>query len=1074
MVARVHVHVRAFPDGRVLATPVDFPDLAVEAADRAAAVRILTSRLTKRLRRVSASMRSGLLDPPTPALERVEIEVVRGGKQSQERLRLTIGIVVLLRKTTASEVHLVRAPAVTGFEHVVADGAEAAAAAAKELPKYLRQWPLDALLGVDEVGQVSLETIELPLPAPAVATGAGEDYEGEDEILEMCGDDLTAQALEGRLSGLDRRDELVERVLAALASSGRSSVLLVGASEVGKTALVHELAVRLAQGEVPAALAGRELWRLPANELIAGARYTGMWQDRARRLVTRARVDDPILAMGDPGGIVDAGRWSESDNNLGRFLRTYLESGELTLVCECTPEQLAPVHKKEPSFIDAFYRVDVPEPTGEQAAEILLAAARRIHDRQGISFSPDALPGALELTRRFEPYRAFPGKAVRLLEESAQRDAGRGATQIAREDIVAAFAQRTGLPLALLSDEMRMSLADVQAHFEARVLGQPEATTGMVELVSVLKAGLNDPAKPLGSFLFVGPTGVGKTELAKALAEFLFGSRERVLRFDMGEHASADAVQRLLGAAWGGEREGELTRRVREQPFCVVLLDEIEKAHASVFDALLSALGEGRLTDAEGRTADFRNAIIIMTSNLGADARASRAVGFGSPDRDEVERLRRHYTEQAEKFFRPEFVNRLDRIVVFDPLEQATVRQIARREVGRLLLREGIVRRQLLVEIDERAIDTLAERGFDPQYGARPLQREIERAIIQPLAALIVEREPGPSDLARVHPSGDAIAVELEQVRLRERAESPRIRRTGAQEATLAKAATGVADLLERIEAEEATPAVTALRGEVEELISQTHGPTFWDEPVRARSTLTRVYRIERVLDGLEGLHRRASGLAEMARQMRLKRDRGRLGELRQAVEEIEDALLVARLELAGTVAASGVSDAALRVTPVGRKSGGWAAELLVMYAAWAERTGRDVREQEDPPSNSLVVEGLSSFDLLAGENGLHRRVLSDRQVLLARVTVTSANGDNGHAPEPADDPGTIVRIYEEGRRRSVRDPRTGTRVGNLDAVLREGRIDAFLLAYLRDSQDRRGGEPVERPVPSARNPDAG
>jgi ATP-dependent Clp protease ATP-binding subunit ClpC len=1047
--AKLWIHVRSSPDGRLVLTPVDYPELATDADDRESGLRTLTARIAKRLRTVPPAGRTALVDPPAPTLTSVEVEFPVGGKKGNDTIRITVGIAILTRRTSRGEVLVVRAPGIVGFELAVTLRADASTAAARELGKHLRHWPLDAVLGLDDVGDVGLDAIELPFPP---VSRAQEEVDEEGSILEQCGDNLTVAALEDRLTRLDRRDELIERVLAVLASADRSSVMLVGARDVGKTALVHEVATRLSAGDVPAALRGRELWRVSANDLIAGARYTGMWQDRAKRLVDSARAGDVIVAMGDPAGIVDAGRWSESENNLGRFLRTYVESGEITLICECTPEVYGAAHKKEPSFVDAFHRVDVPEPTPETAHEILADAARRVETRQQLTFEPEALSEALALTRRFEPYRGLPGKAVRLLEDTVHRREHDEAAALGREDVIAAFTARTGLPTSLLSDEVPMDLFEVRDYFQARVLGQAEAVDAMVELVSVLKAGLNDPSKPLGSFFFVGPTGVGKTELAKALAEFLFGSRERLLRFDMGEHATADAVQRLIGTSWQSDREGELTRRVREQPFCVVLLDEIEKAHPSVFDVLLSALGEGRLTDANGRTADFRNAIVVMTSNLGSGKTQSHAIGFGDQGRDELARLRDHYVEQAERFFRPEFFNRLDRIVVFDPLDKDTVRQIARREVGRLLFREGIARRRLLVEIDDPAVDALATRGFDPEYGARPLQREIERAVIAPLARIIVQQRPRPEDLIRVRAAGNDVSVELERVRIPQPPQSPRLRRERAAEASVAKIAEAIADFMERIEAEDATPVVSALRAEATQLIDETHAPTFWDDPDSARSVLKRIYQLEHVLDRLEALRRRAAGLSEMARQMRLNRDRRRVPELREALEELEDSLLVSRLELEGAVTATG-APAALRIVPVGAHSREWADELLGMYTAWAERTGRDVSRSDDRGESSLSIGGFSSFDLLAGEAGLHRRVLPDRNVLLARVIVAQGNGVHPPQEDGAGEGGTVVRVYEQGRRQSVRDPRTGVRVGNVPAVLRDGRIDAFLRAYLRDTR---------------------
>jgi len=498
-----------------------------------------------------------------------------------------------------------------------------------------------------------------------------------------------------------------------------SSVLLVGPADVGKSALVGELAARIQAGDVPPALQGRTMWRISANELIAGAKYTGMWQERARMLLERARSDRAIFAMGDPVGIVDAGRWSESSNNLSRVLRPAMDSGEVTLICECTPEALETVAAKEPSFVTAFHRVDLREPPLEEAARILAAAARRFESSHGVEVDEPAVAAAIELTSRFEPYRALPGKAVRLLGEVVHRaSAAEEQAPLDREDVIAAFSERTGLPRSILSDEVQLDLGDTAGFLERRVLGQPEAVAAMVDLLAVIKAGVHDPAKPFGSFFFVGPTGVGKTELAKATAELLFGSRARMVRFDMGEYRSGDAVAKLIGSGWQQSAEGELTRRVREQPFSVVLLDEIEKAHSDVFDALLSLLGEGRVTDASGHTADFRNTVVIMTSNLGADKSENQSIGFSPVAPGSLDARRRHFVDRAEQFFRPEFFNRIDRIVVFSPLEKEVIRRIARREIGRLVLREGITRWHLLVEIDDAVVERCSELGFHPKYGA--------------------------------------------------------------------------------------------------------------------------------------------------------------------------------------------------------------------------------------------------------------------------------------------------------------------------------------------------------------------
>jgi ATP-dependent Clp protease ATP-binding subunit ClpA len=880
----------------------------------------------------------------------------------------------------------------------------------------------------------------VPFP-PAIARNQDESF-----VLEDVADDLCLRAATGGLGRLDRRDGLIERVLAALCSPGGKSVMLVGPPDVGKTALVHELATRLAAGNVPAPLRGQSLWRISANDLIAGARYTGMWQDRARALVQGGR-GGTIFAMGDPIGIIDAGRWSESSNNLSRHLRPYAESGELALICECSPEALAAAQKTEPSFVAAFHRVDVPEPPVEEAREILAAAAARLSDDQSVLIDSDAVAAAIELTIRFEPYRSLPGKAVRLLEETVQHAVMRReqAARIAGPDVIESFALRSGLPRIVLSDELPLAVRDVHEFFESRVLGQEEAVSAVVDLVAVAKANLSAPEKPLGSFFFVGPTGVGKTELSKALAEYLFGSRSRIIRFDMAEFGSYDAVQRLIGTAWNSDGEGELTRRVREEPFCVVLLDEIEKAHGDAHDALLAVLGEGRLTDANGRTADFRNAIVIMTSNLGASRSQTAPLGFQGADAiAEADRLRRHFVEQAERFFRPEFVNRIDRVVVFRPLGEETVRTIARRELGKLLLREGIAGRRLLVEVDHDVIDTLAAAGFDPAYGARPLQRAIERSVIEPLSRLIAERVPEPGDLIRLSVQDGRVSVQLEKVARPEphRAE----RELEAEPAHLGRLEKQVEQLVEAVSSESETPAARALTEERSELVVATHEPAFWDDPTDAREVLERLYQLERVLDRLDRLLHRTTGLLELARHLRSTRDRTRAHELRHAIAEVGDELRVARLEIEAAHAGPDRGGAVVRVVGIGTDAERWASSLFAMYVAWAERTGREVAGL--PSQGTIRIEGLSSFALLRGEQGLHRLDRSEGSQL-ARVIVSPLDQDGGGGAADEDAVNEVIRVYSQGRRSFVRDTRTGVRVGNLVAVVERGDLDAFLRAEL-------------------------
>ena len=1035
--AHLHLHVRTLPGGRYVVTPVPFCDLTADGPAYEELKRAVLSKVAERIGEMTGSPRAALAVRSAATLDTVAVTVGEG----PGAVTLTVGLVVVERTTLSGTRFLVYAPEVPHAIATVEARDAVYEAARSELAGSLGHWAPDVRVTADEAGEVRLEAVELPLDARRAGGGS---------FVEQTGDDLTARAAAGTIGRLDRRDPLVERVLAALSAEGRASVMLVGPSDVGKSALTNEIAARLAADEVPPALSGLRLIRISANELIAGAQYTGEWQERARRLVHYGRETGAIIAMGDPGGIVDAGRWSQSDNNLSRVLRTYVEQGELRLICEATSESLAAARKLEPSFVEAFHRVDVPEPDVDAAREILAAAARRLEGNHDVRLDEEALQAALDLTRRFEPYRALPGKAVRVLEEATQLASAGEDRVLGREAVTRAFARRTGLPLAMLSDEVALRTADARAFLEERVLGQREAVEAMVDLVAVVKAGLNDGGKPLGTFFFIGPTGVGKTELSKSLAEYLFGSRERLLRFDMGEYSAGDALARLTGSAWQRGDEGELTRRVREQPFCVILLDEIEKAHPDVFDVLLSALGEARLTDATGRLADLRNAIVIMTSNLGVKRSGAAGVGFAdAPAGEERAALRRHYVEQAERFFRPEFFNRIDRVLAFDALDEATILRIARREVGRLLMREGITRRRLLVEIDDAVVQRLAAKGFHPRYGARPLHREIERAVIRPLARLIVEQRPGPGDLIRLRAADDEQEIALAIHRVREprparRAAGVSDEAGGPAQATLGRVATQVRRLSERIAADAAGAVSVAVEQELSRLLDESNAPAFWDDPQAAPRTLARIYQLQRAIDGLRVVRGRADGLLELASQMRSRRDPGRLAELRRAVTECEEQLALSRLELAGAAAGPDEPDAVLACTPVGGEAAEWAQELLAMYAAWAQRTGREASRRSG--AGALVISGPGSLALLTTEAGLHRRDAADRTRRLARVSVSAA-GDPSGAIASDGDPGTVVRIYQEGPRTGVRDPRTRVQVGNVAAVLQDGRIDEFLLA---------------------------
>ena len=1122
MQLRFRLFLQEHPDGSFTAQLVDAPDVRHHEATRAAAIQAVQEEVLQELSSSPYPRRRRPIprDLYQEAQQLLPLEVPlipRRGLQA-DPIIITVSLLVTEMHHPRHPRWIVTAPRISGFMLVLPDDDELPAKAREGLIRFTRKWDPQEILDADQEGVESLETLCIDLPDPEAEdeTDEGSDNDSsalsarprersfidrpvmpgrpiplppgaDDSILHGVGANLTEQAANGRLGRADRRDTLVERVIAVLASEHQRSVMLVGPPAVGKTALMHEVVARIGEGRVPDALNQRDVWHVTANNLISGHRTVGDWQAIIQQLLRELREGKQILVMGDPYAIAVAGRWSGSDNNMSRFLRGYIESGEISVVCETTPEGFASTARLEPSFMHAFVRIDVPPTDEPDTLAILQAAARRVEVARNLRVTTDALQAVLDLTRRFLPYRAFPGKAAAFLE-TMTRDALPTGEQAAtprtldRGDAITSFTAMTGLPKFLLSDTLPMRVDEVRNFFEQRLLGQPEAVGAMVELITVIKAGLNDPHKPLGSFFFVGPTGVGKTEAAKVLAEFLFSSRERMVRFDMSEYAAEDALPRLIGSAWRPEDEGELTRRVREQPFCVLLLDELEKAHPKIFDALLGVLGEGRLTDAQGQTVDFRNAIIIMTSNLGAHRKAMRPPGFdtrtpASDDGDE--QLQAHFEKQAEGFFRPEFYNRIDRVVAFRALTPEAIERITRRELGKLLMREGIVRRNLLVEIDDAVIALLAARGFDPQYGARPLQREIERALIVPLAQAVVARSGGDGHLLRFSVRDNRISLSFVVVDAPETgAETSEPSPDRRLEHDLNAVVRTLAELQAHLAGEEATPITRRLRDEMSALLVHTHAPTFWDDPAAAKNVLGRIYHLERVLKRLDAVRDRAETLQERAHQIRRHRDKRSVPELARDVGRLESELSYVQIELAGAGAGGQHDHALVRVQGIGRESGDWADELLAMYRAWAGRKDYEytevgiVEDNDDRAGNLpaagslLLLHGPGVYDVLRGEAGIHRldRGTEARVRSLARVTVLAAPEPH-EASDPAqaalahlltarvgdqDGDGGIVRVYREGRQRFVKDPHTGVRVNDLHAVLREGQIDSFLLARLR------------------------
>jgi len=864
-----------------------------------------------------------------------------------------------------------------------------------------------------------------------------------------------------------RLQAAVEAAVQVLEHDPPQSLVVSGEPGSGKTTLVRSIARRLIER-------GWTVFESSAADVLSGQVYIGQLEQRVKELQDHLHAARKVLwYVPQFHELYYGGRHRFSPQGILDLLLPAVEAGRLCIVGEVPPSAMQLLLQERPRVRLAFKEIKL-EPL---SAEDSLALAERLIEREfteiGVTVHGAVTREALDLARSYLGGHALPGALIELLRATRSKiaPAAGGPITMRREDLLITLSQLTGLPRSVLDEQEGLHPVDLAAFFEQRVMGQPEAVSCLVDRIAMLKAGLTDPNRPIGVFLFAGPTGTGKTEVAKVLAQFLFGSQDRMLRLDMSELQDPSAVGRVTGDI--GESRGvqSLADRIRKQPFSVILLDEFEKAHPRVWDLFLQVFDDGRLTDAHGNPADFRHSIIILTSNLGATEHQAASLGFTAAGAafGEAQILR-----SIGATFRPEFVNRLDRIVVFRPLSRAVMREILKKELKGVLQRRGFRSREWAVEWEESALEFLLDRGFTRDMGARPLRRAIEQYLLAPIAMSIVEhRSPQGDQFLFVRSDGRALQVEfVDPDAPADGAPRPDVDAAAAGAAAMsvprmmvmpagaaAEAAALVAEL-RRVEGELTGAAWTATVGDLAERMQR---PDFWNQPDR-QSILSRF----EVMDRVKAAAATAAGLSA-----RLERSTSASGRhSRDLVARLASQLFVVRHGIEDVLADEPV-EVVLAVQPVLERdaspavSARWCERLLEMYRAWSARRGMRITEVSSgsPGRSLLVISGFGASRLLSGEAGLHVMDYQDPEEsgrAVARVVVTPTpptlqrsaaeqQADLSAAVERAAVASAVVRRYRLDSSPIVRDLRQGWRTGRIDLVF-NGHFDVMGELCPRDS----------------------
>ena len=677
-----------------------------------------------------------------------------------------------------------------------------------------------ASLGVslDQVRRRTQDVMKQELAQPVGAPKSKSKKKAKDQktpLMDQLGTDLTENARKGKLDPVIGRQQEIERVIQILSRRTKNNPALIGEPGVGKTAIVEGLAQQIINKEVPENLQGKRLWMLDVGSLVAGTIYRGQFEERLKRVVEELKNTEAIVFIDEVHMLVGAGA-AGSAVDAANILKPALARGELQVIGATTLDEYRKHIESDAALERRFQPINVPEPTIEETIEILRGVKDRYEAHHNLEISDEAIKAAAHLSARYVPDRFMPDKAIDLIDEAASRvrmykvphhtrrlketfetlsniqrlkeeafakrryqeaadlrdreleltaqidglrESERNAKDpvVGKEDIAEVVAMWTGIPLTHMQEEEIKRLLSMEDELHRQVIGQHEAIQAISKAVRRARAGLKDPRRPIGSFMFLGPTGVGKTELAKALAGFMFGSPEALIKLDMSEFMERHNVSRLVGSPpgyVGYEEGGQLTEAVRRRPYSVILLDEIEKAHPEAFNMLLQIMEDGNLADAKGRRVDFRNTIILMTSNVGAEMLQKQAsLGFSrTVDKVELENdykaMKDKVMDELKRRFRPEFLNRLDNVMVFRSLTREEIAQIV--DIMLRDFKQLLDERELAITLTDEAKEVLVDQGYDPNYGARPLRRVIQQLIVDQLSEGLLAGEYSAGDMIHI------------------------------------------------------------------------------------------------------------------------------------------------------------------------------------------------------------------------------------------------------------------------------------------------------------------------------------